>query len=121
MERLAQLVLRAQGGDVDAYGTIVKRFRDMAYGYAYSYLKNFGWAEDVTQEAFIEAYRELAKLRKPEVFPGWLRKIVFKHCDRVTRNKHLALVPLEETDGVASTEPGPAEAYARRQIGFLRQ
>jgi RNA polymerase sigma-70 factor (ECF subfamily) len=60
-------------------------------------------AEDVAQEAFVEAYRKLSALREPRAFAGWLRKIVLKHCDRITRKRRrTAAVALEEAMSVAA-------------------
>lgn len=95
MESLHSLVMAAQNGDLDAFGLIVQRFQGMAYTSAYAMLEDAQMAEDVTQEAFIEAYLNLPKLREPAAFPGWFRRIVFKQGDRVLRGKHLATVPLE--------------------------
>ncbi|MFQ6077791.1 MAG: RNA polymerase sigma factor [Thermodesulfobacteriota bacterium] len=116
MEELKSLVIRAQAGDLDAYGEIVRRFQDMAYGYGYSILGDFHLAEDAAQEAFIEAYRDLPKLREPAAFPGWFRRIVFKHCDRLTRGKHVLTVPLEAAAGMASRDPGPDEITEEREM-----
>ena len=90
MEKLTALVMRARAGELDAYGELVRRLQDMAYGYAYSILCDFHLAEDAAQEAFIQAYRDLEKLREPEAFPGWLRRIVFKYCDRTRRARRKA-------------------------------
>ena len=54
MEELQALLRQAQDGDVDAYGQLVRRFQDMAVGYAYTVLGDFYLAEDAAQEAFIE-------------------------------------------------------------------
>jgi RNA polymerase sigma factor (sigma-70 family) len=116
MEELKPLVVRAQAGDLDAYGEIVGRFQDMAYGYAYSVLGDFHLAEDVAQEAFIEAYRCLANLREPAAFPGWFRRIVFKHCERMIRRKEVAAVPLEAAAGIASPGRYPAQAAEEREM-----
>jgi DNA-directed RNA polymerase specialized sigma24 family protein len=62
--QLHTLILAAQGGDLDAFGAIVKRFQGMAYATAYSMLDDAGLAEDVAQEAFMEAYQNLPKLRE---------------------------------------------------------
>ena len=70
MEELASLVVRARAGDLKAYGQVVRRFQDMAYGYAYSLLGDFHLAEDAAQEAFVQAYRDLGKLAIPAAFPG---------------------------------------------------
>jgi RNA polymerase sigma factor (sigma-70 family) len=116
VEELRSLVVHAQAGDLDAYGKIVRRFQDMAYGCSYSILGDLNLAQDTAQEAFIEAYRDLAKLRHPVAFPGWFRRIVFKHCDRLTRGKRLLTVPLEAAAGVPSAEPGPDEVAEEREI-----
>jgi RNA polymerase sigma factor (sigma-70 family) len=105
VEELASLVIRARAGHLDAYGEIVRRFQDMAYGYAYSLLGDFHLAEDAAQEAFIEAYIRLAELREPAAFPGWFRRVVFKHCDRITRRKRAHTVPLEEDMLIGTPEP----------------
>ena len=95
MEELELLISRAQAGDLDAYGGIVQQFQDMAVGYAYSILGDFHLAEDAVQEAFIEAYPILSKVYGPVAFPGWFRRIIFKHCNRLTRGKRDELMPLE--------------------------
>lgn len=109
MEELKSLVGSAQTGDLDAYGEIVRRFQDMGYGYAYSILGDFHLAEDATQEAFIEAYRCLENLRQPAAFPGWFRRIVFKHCDRLRRRKKIPAAPLEAAAEVASPDSQPSQ------------
>jgi RNA polymerase sigma factor (sigma-70 family) len=116
VEELGSLVTRARLGDIDAYADIVGRFQDMGFGYAYSILGDFHLAEDVTQEAFIQAYRDLDDLRDAAAFPGWLRRIVFKHCDRQIRRKKLLTISLDAGSVAASPEPGPAELAERAEL-----
>lgn len=116
MEELAKLVRAAQGGDLAAYGEVVRRFQDMAYGCAYAVLGDFHRAEDAAQEAFIDAYRRLADLREPKAFPGWFRKIVLKHCDRLTRRKRPPTVPLDDAVGVESPREQPDSEVARMEL-----
>ena len=108
MEELKSLVISARSGSLEAFGRIVRRFQDMAYGCAYSVLGDFHLSEDIAQEAFIEAYCQLSSLRDPEAFPGWFRRIVFKHCDRITRRKHIQTVPLDAAARMTSGDAGPA-------------
>src|SRR5215471_18216502 len=96
MQTLEALVRDTLAGSTDAYGVIVQRFQDMAVGYAFSVLRDFQLAEDAAQEAFLEAYRNLSKLREPAAFGGWFRRIVFKHCDRIMRAGKAIAVPLSE-------------------------
>jgi len=116
MEQLSSLVTAAQAGDTEAYGQIVLRFEDMAYGYAYSLLGDFYLAEDAAQEAFIEAYRSLPKLRDPAAFPGWFHRIVRYQCNRLTRRKRLDTVPLDDGLSAPAPSPGPARTAEEREM-----
>src|SRR5687768_9417128 len=110
MTSLEALIRRASEGDADAYEVIVRRFQDMAVGYSYSIMRDFQFAEDAAQEAFLEAYRNLDKLREPAAFPGWFRRIVFKQCDRITRAKSSSILPLDAAEECTSEEPNQADA-----------
>ena len=94
---LTLLVTKVRNGDQNAYGELVRRFQNMAYGYAYSILGDFHLAEDAVQEAFLDAYQKLTDLQNPEAFPGWFRRIVFKYCDRLTRLKQRTLAMVDES------------------------
>jgi RNA polymerase sigma factor (sigma-70 family) len=116
MDDFRRLVTRAQAGNTDAYGELVRRFQDMAYGYAYTIVGDWELAEDAAQEAFTEAYRCLPNLREPLAFPGWLKRIVFKHCDRLTRGPHARkLCALEDAVNLTACEPGPVETIESQQ------
>ena len=93
MADLTLLILQAKEGNVAAYSAIVRRFQDMAVGYAYGILGNHDSAKDAAQEAFLEAYTCLGELREPRAFSAWFRRILFKQCDRITRRRSLTQVP----------------------------
>ena len=112
MNDLGLLLVHAKTGDITAYDAIVRRFQDMAVAYAYALLCDVHLAEDAAQEAFIEAWRHLPRVYGPASFPGWLRAIVFKQCDRLTRGKRIETVPLEHAEDVASRALDPAERLA---------
>lgn len=116
MKDLRCLVQQVQAGDMNAFGAVVGRFQDMAFGYAYSILGDFGLAEDAAQEAFVQAYRNLAKLREPQAFPGWLRRLVFTQCHRIMRRKRVSTVPLEEAIMIQSEMPNPVQAAEKREM-----
>lgn len=116
MTSLEMLIRRTRDGDDDAFGSIVRRFQDMAVGYGYAILRDFQLAEDAAQEAFFEAYRNLDKLREPAAFPGWFRRIVFKQCDRITRNKAFSLIALDEFEDRASQEATQASLMEQNQL-----
>ena len=75
-----------------AFDELVVRFQDMAVGTAYGWLQDLGHAEDAAQEAFVEVFRNLDRLEVPAAFPGFLRRVVLKHCDRRTRGRRREVV-----------------------------
>ena len=116
MNELTSLVEQARRGDLDAYSLIVGRLQDMAFGYAYSLLGDFHLAEDATQEAFIAAYRRLGALREPAAFAGWLRRIVFTRCDRLTRGRKLPTLPWDAAGQRQAPDQLPEEAVEKREM-----
>ncbi|RYG67762.1 sigma-70 family RNA polymerase sigma factor, partial [bacterium] len=98
------LVKRAQSGETEGFDILLWRFQDMAVGYATTILRDRSAAEDAAQDAFVEAFRNLSALREPAAFPGWLRQIVWKHCDRQLRRNALTTVNLDEAAHTSAQE-----------------
>src|SRR5215831_6236820 len=115
-EELAAIVRAAQTGDEHAFAEIVARFQDVAVAYATAVLHDYHLAEDAAQEAFLDAYRALPELREPAAFPGWFRRILFKHCDRVSRRKRRDVVGLGGAVDVESPTPSPHDVLERREL-----
>ena len=109
METIKPFFEQAQTGDPKAYGIIIQRFQGMAISYAYSILNDYQLAEDAVQEAFLEAYPKLSKVYGPNAFPSWLRRIIFKHCDRLTRRTRIKTVDLAAASRIPSVEKGPTD------------
>ena len=116
MEELNALVIRAQDGDLEAYGTVVRRLQDMAVGYAHSILGDFHLAQDAAQDAFVRAFLDLPQLRESAAFIAWFRRILFKHCDRFTRSTRVSTVPLGDLPNLASGAPDPAETAEAKEM-----
>jgi len=91
----------------EAFGEIVTRSQDLAYGCAYAVLGDFYLAEEAAQEAFIAAWQKLEQLREPDTFPGWFRRIVLTACNRLTRGRRLIIVPLEAIPDLIAADAGP--------------
>src|SRR5579864_2775040 len=94
-----------------AFGEIVRRYQDLAFACAYAVLGDFQLSEDAAQESFIAAWRNLDQLRQAEAFPGWLKRIVFSQCSRLTRGKQVATVQLEAAEDLTAGGPDPLAAY----------
>ncbi len=114
VDELPNIVAAAQRGDMDAFTELVRRYQDLAFAAAYARLRDTHLAQDVAQEAFLQAHRDLPMLREPAAFPHWLRRIVAKYADRVVRGRKLPTVPLDEAFSVKDEHPEPnslAEAH----------
>lgn len=113
---LAVTVRRAQGGEIPAFRELVVGFQDMAVGFAFSLLGDFHLAEDAAQEAFLAVFEDLGALREPGAFVPWLRTVVRKHCDRISRRRRLA-EPLEADDErLLADAPSPLDAIEQDEV-----
>jgi RNA polymerase sigma factor (sigma-70 family) len=113
---LAALVDSSRLREPDAFAGLVRRFQDMAVGYALSILGDLHLAEDASQEAFLEAYRRLDQLREPKAFGSWLRRIVFKRCDRILRRKRPPIVDLDPDRTTRAGGERPDETAEAREM-----
>jgi RNA polymerase sigma-70 factor (ECF subfamily) len=78
----ASLVIQAQHGDRGAFGTLVERVGGRLHAIAYSILRDRELADDVTQQALLDAWQELSALRDPERFEAWTCRILVRRCHR---------------------------------------
>jgi RNA polymerase sigma factor (sigma-70 family) len=100
MARLAELVTRAQAGDLESFGRLVGATQTMAYAVARGVLRDAGLAEDAAQEAYLRAFRRLRDLEEPAGFVGWLRRIVVTVALNMRRARRVTLLQLEDIPDV---------------------
>lgn len=74
------LVVRAAQGDVSAFDELFRRYRDKIHNFALRYTANVADAEEVTQEAFLKAWRALRNFRGDAKFSTWLFQITKNVC-----------------------------------------
>ena len=67
----ADLVIRAQRGDKDAYAVLAAGIADRLLAVARRILRDYDLAEDATQQALLAAWRDLPQLRDPDRFESW--------------------------------------------------
>lgn len=117
MKELSQLVEAAQAGDSEAYAALVQRFQGMAYTIASRYVGDHHLAQDIVQDAIIEAFLHLPQLKEPSAFPGWFRQIVFRQCTRLLRQGTLTYYSLEaaSADQVAESDTEELVMQAERE------
>ena len=74
------MVERARAGDELAFESLVDLHGGRCFGIAYRILRDADRAQDAVQQAFLLAWRELARLRDPERFEVWLHRLLVNAC-----------------------------------------
>lgn len=118
------LVRRAQGGDEDAFATIVGGSIDRLYALAALMTRDPSLAEDAVQDAYARAWRDLPRLREPERLGAWLSRLtVNASYDLLRRRKHVRrALPLDMASPVSADAASPvdridlADAYGRLPV-----
>src|SRR3954471_4884326 len=94
----AALVLDAMRGDHDAFAALITAATARLFALACLILRDSDRAEDATQEAFVRAWREIPRLRDPDRFDAWLRRLLVNACydeaRRVTRRAEVSLISI---------------------------
>lgn len=121
-EEEKQLILLSQRQDIRAFEELVRRNMRRAYGLAYRHVNDHHAAEDISQEAFLIAYRKIGRLRKAESFSSWLFKIILNLTRQSLRARYRkkALLSREGTDIIADRVPAgeeSAEVLEQRESG----
>jgi len=93
-----ELIGRCQRGQMDAYETLVIRYRQKVYGLAYSMVRNEHDATDLAQETFIRAWQAIRRFKRNSSFYTWLYRITTNLCiDFVRRRERRPESSFEET------------------------
>ena len=99
----AEAIEAVRNGDVDRYAELVDKYQGRAIRLAFSFLGNYEDAKDVSQEAFVSAYRSLGRFRSASTFCTWLYRIIVNAC-KDTYRQH-ARQPVVVA-GMGEPEPG---------------
>ncbi|HET7235744.1 MAG TPA: RNA polymerase sigma factor [Actinomycetota bacterium] len=110
-----ELVERARGGDIAAYGELVDRYREVAFRTAWLITRSSGDAEDAAQDAFVKAFYALARFRRGEAFRPWILRIVSNEA----RNRRRSAARRERLALRAERERGPGDAAPSPEAATL--
>ena len=116
------LIDLSRGGDLDAFNEIVTRYQNAVYGVALKMVRNPATAEDLTQDTFISAFRNIAKFRGGN-FRAWLLRIARNATyDHLRRMKRRPETSIEEnyvtySDTFRSADPEPEEWTLSSELG----
>lgn len=81
------LAIRARQGDHDAFDALVAASIGRLYSIACLILRDRDRAEDATQEALVQAWRDIRGLREPGAVDAWLNRLLVRACHRQTRSE----------------------------------
>lgn len=83
----SSLVVAAREGDKVAFGMLVALESQEGYRLSYAVLRNRVDAEDALQDAFLCAWRQLPRLRDPDRWPAWFRRVLVNSAIEVHRRR----------------------------------
>jgi RNA polymerase sigma-70 factor, ECF subfamily len=81
------VVERAMRGDREAFGMLVAKTSDRLFAIATRILRDSDLAEDALQSSLITAWRELPRLRDPDRFEAWVRRLLVHACYAEARRR----------------------------------
>lgn len=101
-----------------AFDHLVRDYQGMVYAIAYSKLSDKQLAEDVAQDAFLAAYKQIDALNDVAAFPSWLKRIVMTKADRITRRPQMQYESNEADENLPCPAASPE---AQLEASELRQ
>ena len=107
-------ILKAQRSDARAFETLYRLHVDKIYGLCLRMTGNVSEAEDCTQEAFIQAWKKMAKFRGDSAFATWLHRIAVNAVlGRIRKSKR-------EQDRIQAVSEAQPVRVATGDTGELR-
>ena len=101
------LVRRVQEGDEAAFAALAIADHARLFRAAYGVLRDRGRAEDATQAALLDIWRDIRGLREPARFEGWSYRILVHACGREARQ-----VPAWASEDAIASEPVAADGFS---------
>ena len=111
-----RLVERARGGDHDAFAELARAAVVRLDEAARLVLRDPELARDAVQEALIRAWRDLPKLRDPDRFEAWLRRLTVNACIDQARRRRRRPIEVELMPMHAPAMPDNSDAHADREL-----
>ncbi len=98
-----QRVQQVLAGNTSAFSYFVETYQDMAMAIAHRICDNVQDAEDVVQESFVKAYRNLHTFKGKSKFSSWLYRIVYNTAITASQSKMWLMDSSMELSGVQET------------------
>lgn len=105
-----ELIMRVTKGQKEAFPPLVEKYSNLVYTAALKIVRDPFAAEDIAQEAFLQAYRSLGSFRHDSSFSTWLTRIVVnKSLDHCRRTKGIPCPQDPDILSVHKTHPGSGQ------------
>jgi len=115
------LVNAVLNGEKQAFAVLVKRYERPVRAVALDVLGDYHSAADVSQEAFVKAYEQLAGLRNPEAFGPWLMRIAHRCSLETARRKlHESRVEMKAAELIENPDGQLDEEKQRLLAAIVR-
>jgi RNA polymerase sigma-70 factor, ECF subfamily len=111
-----ELIAHILNGDDDAYAVLIDRYKEGLYRHCFRIIRNEDEAEDVAQEAFIEAFVHLDRYSPKFRFSTWLYKIASNLALTRLRKRHDIRMDEDELDRVLSDLPGAQDLALHQEL-----
>jgi RNA polymerase sigma-70 factor (ECF subfamily) len=98
LPHVTTLVDQAKSGSRTAFGQLVELFHEDIFRLVFYRVRTHMDAEDITQETFMKAYKNLSKLKKAERFRPWLYKIGLNQVNDFYREKRILAIFKDYSD-----------------------
>jgi RNA polymerase sigma factor (sigma-70 family) len=120
----SELVARSLAGDRNAFGEIVARYQSLVCSLAYSSTGSLSQSEDLAQDTFLAAWKQLAALREPAKLKSWLcgiaRNIINDSFRKQGREPVYRAAQLEDVDEPRTEQKAPVdEAISKEEEAIL--
>ncbi len=108
-----ELAERVSAGDINLYEVLMRRYNQRLYRIARGIVSDPAEAEDVVQQAYVNAYLHIDQFGNRARFSTWLTKIaVYEALGRVRRRERFQTVTLEPDEGHPMDDSSPLAARA---------
>ena len=114
MKNDAQLIRRILSDDGEAFSILVQKYQKSVHALVWRKVNDFHYAEEITQDTFLQAYKKLSTLKNPNQFAGWLYVIANRLCINWL-NRHKPAMPSLEDTPVEEIEEAAYNHYAAEQ------
>ncbi len=102
-----ELIVKCINGDRKAQYILYQQYAKAMFNTCYRVVNSTEEAEDVLQEAFVSAFRNLKTFKGNSTFGAWLKRIVINHAINAIRKKKLEVIAFEENYEGKAVEDGP--------------